>query len=198
MGFHGLYGTYDDGLAWLRVPQNRTRPTVVLTMGSSIGNFPLDEAAEFLGSFASLLGPSDTLIVGVDACKDPEKVFKAYNDEKGVTQGFYENGLVHANKALGYEAFVPVDWEVGTRYDTENSCHEAYYSPRKDVSINGVTVQKGEEISFEAAYKYGPDERVKLWHEAGLIPQVEFANTAGDYRKSKPAHEIICFSLTLN
>lgn len=34
---HGLHGTYDDGLAWLKLPENSSRPKCVVSMGSSIG-----------------------------------------------------------------------------------------------------------------------------------------------------------------
>ena len=34
---HGLYGTYDDGLDWLKMPQNKLRPKCVMSLGSSIG-----------------------------------------------------------------------------------------------------------------------------------------------------------------
>ena len=34
---HGLHGTYDDGLAWLKLPENSSRPKCVLSLGSSIG-----------------------------------------------------------------------------------------------------------------------------------------------------------------
>lgn len=184
VGLHGLYGTYDDALSWLSAPPNRTRPIAVLSMGSSIGNFPRTEAAKFLASFARALRPSDCMIVGLDGCKNPEKVFRAYNDAKGTTQAFYENGLLHANAVLGWEAFKPADWEIVTRYDEEKGCHEAFYSPRKSVVINGITIPKGEKLVFEEAFKYGPEEREELWRNAGLLTRSEFANESGDYRKS--------------
>ena len=34
---HGLLGTYEDGLDWLKLPQNRSRPKCVMSLGSSIG-----------------------------------------------------------------------------------------------------------------------------------------------------------------
>lgn len=98
--FHGLHGTYDDALGWLSNPDNRQRPTVVMSMGSSIGNFSRPGAAEFLSGFAKLLGPSDLMIIGLDACTDPDKVYRAYNDSKGITQRFYENGLVQDRKSV--------------------------------------------------------------------------------------------------
>ena len=34
---HGLHGTYDDGLDWLKLPENRYKPKCVMSLGSSIG-----------------------------------------------------------------------------------------------------------------------------------------------------------------
>lgn len=36
---HGLHGTYDDGLDWLKTPENIARPKCVMSLGSSIGQF---------------------------------------------------------------------------------------------------------------------------------------------------------------
>lgn len=80
---NGLLGTYDDGLAWLRNPENVNKPKSILSMGSSIGNFTRDEAAGFLRQFAAILGPRDNLMIGVDGCEDSQKVYRAYNDSEG-------------------------------------------------------------------------------------------------------------------
>ncbi|CAI7647897.1 unnamed protein product [Penicillium glandicola] len=181
VGFHGLHGTYDDAVGWLKSPENRKRPTVVLSMGSSMGNFSPSGAAEFLGGFSKLLSPSDFMLIGLDACKSPEKVFRAYNDTKGVTRQFYENGLVHANTVLGFEAFKPDQWEILTEYDTHEGRHQAFYTPRVDVVINGINIPKGEKLIFEEAWKYGRNERDALWRNANLISQVEYGNLTDDY-----------------
>jgi EasF-like predicted methyltransferase len=181
--FHGLHGTYDDALAWLHNPDNRKQPTCVLSMGSSLGNFHRTEAAAFLGKFATLLSPSDSLIIGLDGCKDRDKVYRAYNDSKGVTHQFYLNGLSHANAVLGYEAFKPGQWEVVCSYDEANGCHQAFYVPTEDVTINGMSLRKGEKILFEEAFKYDSQERARLWHDAGLMPVAEFGNVSDDYRE---------------
>lgn len=184
VGFHGLHGTYDDAMSWLKRPENRKRPMIVMSMGSSIGNFDRASAAEFLGGFSGLLTASDFLLIGLDACKKPEKVFRAYNDSEGVTRQFYENGLVHANKVLGFDAFKGNEWEILTGYDDQEGCHKACYAPKVDVTINGITIPKGEKLVLEEAWKYGRDERDRLWRDANLILQVEFSNTSDDYRES--------------
>ena len=86
---HGLHGTYDDGLEWLKTPENRSRPKCVMSLGSSIGTsliFPLDpysllpgnfrrhEAPDFLKQFSNVLRQSDLLLIGLDATSDPAKV----------------------------------------------------------------------------------------------------------------------------
>jgi uncharacterized SAM-dependent methyltransferase len=83
---HGLHGTYDDGLDWLKTPEIRSRPKCVMSLGSSIGEWFLfssssllirsrrREAAEFLRSFAENLETSDTMLIGLDATNDPAKV----------------------------------------------------------------------------------------------------------------------------
>ncbi|PGH11748.1 hypothetical protein AJ80_07009 [Polytolypa hystricis UAMH7299] len=178
---YGLHGTYDDALAWLMEPENRQKPTCILSMGSSIGNFTRHEAAEFLNGFAKILGPSDSMLIGLDSCKDPKKVFRAYNDSKGTTREFYLNGLSNANSILGFDAFKAGDWEAIGVYDEVEGCHRAFYSPKKDISFNGINLNKGEGIFFEQAYKYGPEEREQLWRESGLAPAAKFGNITGDY-----------------
>ncbi|EEP75506.1 conserved hypothetical protein [Uncinocarpus reesii 1704] len=177
----GLLGTYDDALAWLKRSENRRKPTWVMSMGSSMGNFTRTEAAQFLGGFAKTLGPDDALFIGLDSCKDPQKVFRAYNDSKNVTREFYLNGLVNANSILGFEAFRRMDWDVVGEYDEENGCHKAYYSPLKDVTIQDLSIQKGEKIFFEQAFKYSKQEYEALWQQSGLKPIARFSNTTGDH-----------------
>jgi L-histidine Nalpha-methyltransferase / hercynylcysteine S-oxide synthase len=181
--FSALHGTYDDGLAWLSKTVSPTTPTCVLTLGSSIGNFSRGEAALFLQSFANVLGPADLLLVGLDACQVPERVYRAYNDGQGLTHRFYRNGLDHANKLLGYEAFKREDWDVFGQYNEAEGRHEAFYVAVGDISVVEAAFKKGEKLKLEEAYKYSASQSDKLWHAAGLIQQTAYANHLGDYRK---------------
>ncbi|PYH94932.1 N-methyltransferase [Aspergillus ellipticus CBS 707.79] len=178
---HGLHGTYDDALSWLNNPENRESPTVILSMGSSLGNFDRSSASKFLSQYSKILGPSDLMIIGLDSCVDSDKVYKAYNDSKGITRQFYENGLVHANSVLGYEAFKPDEWNVETDYDIVEGRHQAFYVPTRDVTINGILLPKGERLIFEEAFKYDARQCEELWHEAGFIHDFEFTNASGEY-----------------
>ncbi|KAF3482208.1 DUF323 domain-containing protein [Arthroderma uncinatum] len=172
----GLWGTYDDGLDWLNKPVNRNRPTWVMSLGSSMGNFNPTEAAGFLEGFARSLGPADSMVIGFDPCKDPEQVFRAYNDSKGVTRQFYLNGLSNANTILGFEAFKPGEWDAIGEFDPVQGCHRAFYVPLTDLVIKDINLKKGEKIFFEQAYKYGDEDCEILWSRAGLRPAQRFGD----------------------
>lgn len=186
MHHHGLFGTYDDGLAWLQKPENLRRPKCILWMGSSIGNLDRPEAAEFLKGFSEILRGQDTMLIGIDACQDGDKVFHAYNDSEGKTHEFILNGLIHANKLSGKEIFRKDDWEVIGEYDEKAGRHQAFISPVRDVMVERVPVEAREKIRIEESYKYSLIQSTDLWQKAQLVPRARFGNRNNQYRKSFP------------
>ncbi|KAL8695927.1 MAG: hypothetical protein Q9224_003069 [Gallowayella concinna] len=178
---HGLLGTYDDGLEWLKRSDRQQRPTWILSLGSSIGNFGREEAVAFLQGFAATLGGNDRMLVGLDACQDAQKVYRAYNDMRGKTHEFVLNGLLHANRLLSKEAFKLQDWTVIGEFDEAAGRHQAFYSPNKSLVIDGVYLEAGEKIRVEESYKYTTVQRNELWHKVGLVQQVCFGNKTDDY-----------------
>ncbi|KAF4549171.1 Histidine-specific methyltransferase-like protein [Elsinoe fawcettii] len=177
----GLWGTYDDGLAWLKQPKNLKRPKTILSLGSSIGNFDRKEAAEFLAQFRDVLGAGDSFLLGVDACTNPEKVYHAYNDRHGLTHEFVLQGLSQANQLLGYVAFNVADWEVIGEYDSAAGRHHAFVSPKKDVVVEGIQIPAGERIRIEESYKYDFAQSEELFQAAGMIEGTRWTNDDGDY-----------------
>ncbi|KAH7159828.1 C-type lectin protein [Dactylonectria estremocensis] len=167
---HGLLGTYDDGREWLKQPAIAGRSKCILHLGSSIGNFPRDKASDFLRGFADVLRPSDTLLIGVDSCSDPAKVYHAYNDDQGLTHQFVLNGLTHANNLLGEEAFDLANWSVIGEYvyDTEGGRHQAFVSPIRSTEVLGSTIMPHERIQIEQSLKYSQVETARLWATAGF------------------------------
>ncbi|KIW01917.1 dimethylhistidine N-methyltransferase [Verruconis gallopava] len=177
----GLHGTYDDGLQWLKSEQIAKRSKAILSMGSSIGNFARHEAVRFLRSFSDVLQTSDVLLIGIDACKDPDKVFRAYNDSQGVTHEFVLNGLQHANQLLGHDAFDVEKWRVIGEYDEVNGKHHAFVSPVQDMNIDGILIKAGERIRIEESFKYDLIDRSRLWEGAGLIEGASWTNAEANY-----------------
>ncbi|MCJ1312598.1 hypothetical protein MMC25_006272 [Agyrium rufum] len=182
---HGLHGTYDDGLEWLTKPEDKDRSKCILSLGSSIGNFNRIEAAEFLRSFARVIGPNDILLMGIDGCQNKDKIYQAYNDKYGKTHEFVLNGLVHANQLMGKEVFDIDDWYVVGEYDSAAGRHHAFVIPNKDVAIEGVHIKAGEHVRIEESYKYSPSQVDALWEAAGLAPYAVFGDSSGQYYLSE-------------
>jgi L-histidine Nalpha-methyltransferase / hercynylcysteine S-oxide synthase len=179
--FNALHGTYDDGLEWLQKLQNDGRSTCVLTLGSSLGNFTREGAAQFLSSFRKALKPSDLIIIGLDACQKPERVHKAYNDSEKVTEQFYRNGLEHANRILGREVFKQDEWRIEGIYDDREQKHQASYVTVKAINDKDFMFAKDEKVHLEDAFKYAEAQSDALWHQAGLLPQTSFSNKTHDH-----------------
>ncbi|KAL1652125.1 hypothetical protein SLS58_000250 [Diplodia intermedia] len=178
---YGLHGTYDDGMEWMKRPEIASRPKTVLWIGSSVGNFKRDEAGPFLQSVTDSLQTGDKLLIGIDACKDPERVYHAYNDRDNVTHDFILNGLKNANRILGSEQFKPGEWEVIGEYDSQNGRHHAFVSPLKNVTIDGVDIEAGERLRIEESYKYSAEETRQLWEIGQVAEGARWTNKAGNY-----------------
>ncbi|KAJ4379613.1 hypothetical protein N0V86_004794 [Didymella sp. IMI 355093] len=187
---YGLHGTYDHALEWLKSSSVKDKPKTILWLGSSLGNFKRHESAPFLAGFSDAIKPGDTMLIGIDSCKDPSRVYHAYNDEQNVTHEFILNGLKHANRLMNNETFKLDEWEVIGEFDEEAGRHQAFVSPLKDVTIEGVKIFKGERVRIEESYKYSRGEILELWEGAGLAENGVWSTDRGDYGLhfvSKPA-----------
>ncbi len=152
-------------------------------MGSSIGNIDRAEAADFLKEFSKALRDQDSMLIGIDACQESDKVYHAYNDKQGTTHEFILNGLIHANRLMGKEVFRKDDWKVIGEYDELAGRHQAFYSPIKDVAVEGTLIRAGEKIRVEESYKYSVLQINELWQRAGLRVQARFGDRTDEYRK---------------
>jgi len=89
--------TYESGL--IEIARTRAR-TLVLFLGSNIGNFDRPGANEFLRSIRAALEPGDDLLIGADLVKPESELLLAYDDPLGVTAAFNRNLLVRVNREL--------------------------------------------------------------------------------------------------
>lgn len=191
----GLLGTYDDGLAWLKQAEYAKRPKTILSLGSSIGNFPRNEAAEFLSQFVDIFTTNDSFLLGIDGCTDGSAVYHAYNDREGLTHEFILNGLKHANELLDREVFHVPDWQVIGEYDEQAGRHHAFVAPLKDVTVEGVNIGAGERVRIEESYKYDADQRRQLWNDAGVTEGASWTNTGGNYALNLLARPKVAFPM---
>ena len=137
-------------------------PVLFALLGSTIGNFAREAAAELLSNVRSAMREDDLFLLGADlrpgAGKSIERLEAAYNDEQGVTADFNLNMLRALNR------------DAGTNFDLASFRHRAFYNEEKgriemhlvaetaqDVQIPGggvARIREGESIRTELSCKY--------------------------------------------
>ena len=163
---------YEAGLA--RVTSEPTPgPTLVLFLGSNIGNFDPQGTVRFLRGVHAALEPGDALLLGTDLVKEPADLLLAYNDPLGVTAAFNRNLLTRLNR------------EYRASFDERRFAHQAIWNPvesriemhlvsleRQRVSISGLdlelTFAQGEGIWTESSYKFEPADVAVRCERAGF------------------------------
>lgn len=167
---NGIIGEYEQALDI--VSEVYSQPKLLVFLGSSIGNFDLRHAEDFLKKISANMNAGDSLLIGFDLVKDERILNAAYNDTEGVTAEFNLNLLNRINK------------EFGSPIDINNFEHTAFFNPAKSrmemhliskcdqtFSLNGsgeISFRKNETIHTENSYKF-TDEMIKdLAAAAGL------------------------------
>ena len=141
--------------------------------GSTIGNFPAEQAALLLRHMREMLAGGG-LLIGVDLIKDPQILHNAYNDAAGVTAAFNKNLLARANR------------ELDAGFDLDAFAHYAPYNPRsqriemylmslkrQSVTLAGQSISfaAGEAIHTEDSHKYSIESFRELSARAGFHPR---------------------------
>ena len=94
--------TYLEGLAAaVGRPGGAGGGTLVVFLGSNIGNFDPPAADHFLQGVRDALGRGGALLLGTDLVKPEADLLLAYDDPLGVTAAFNLNLLVRVNRELG-------------------------------------------------------------------------------------------------
>ncbi|WP_422107193.1 L-histidine N(alpha)-methyltransferase [Winogradskyella sp.] len=75
-------------------------PSLLLFLGSNIGNYQEDKAIELLRLFNENMKVNDKLLVGFDLKKNPITIHNAYYDKHGITKRFNLNLLLRINREL--------------------------------------------------------------------------------------------------
>jgi L-histidine Nalpha-methyltransferase len=154
---HGVIGDYIQAMEHIRAEWPNRR-TIVLFLGSTIGNFDSEGAVSFLKSLQQSLMPCDLLLAGFDMEKDVRLMKAAYSDVHGVTSEFNLNLLVRLNRELS-ATFDVAQFEHKAVYNSESCAMESYLVSRTKQRVdvgNGVLVEfsRGESILTECSHKY--------------------------------------------
>ena len=146
---------------------------LIVFFGSSIGNFEIDEARDFLKAVRISMNDKDFLLVGFDMIKDEFLIEPAYNDKAGFTAQFNLNLLTRMNR------------ELGCNFDIHEYVHYAFFNRKKDriemhlksksdqeFRISGsdriFQISQDETIHTESSYKYSEKKIQELAIRSGF------------------------------
>jgi dimethylhistidine N-methyltransferase len=163
---------FEDGLDAIMREESGDR-TLVLFLGSNIGNFDQRGSAALLDRIAASLGPDDALLLGADLVKPERDLLMAYDDPLGVSAAFNLNVLLRINRELG-----------GT-FDLRAFRHRAVWNAscsRMDMFLVSIRPQRvrieavdlefelreGEAIWTESSHKYTTDGLIGQLRNSGL------------------------------
>ena len=164
----------------------------LLWLGSSLGNFTRQEAADFLRQYAEEgMKPGDTFLIGIDSTDDAALIETAYGDPAGVTEAFILNGVDNASRILSEATGKPNDlagnkFNYVHRYNVTEGCHEAYIQAKEDLNIDAgsrgtFTIKKDELLAIERSYKFSATDSQYLLDHAKLRSVQKWSDPTGAY-----------------
>jgi L-histidine N-alpha-methyltransferase len=179
-------GTYEAGLR--RAPRDRPGggSTLVLLLGSNIGNSGPPAAVRLLRSIRSALRPGDWLLLGADLVKPEPELLLAYDDPLGVTAAFNKNVLQRINRQLGAD-FDLTRFTHRAIWRPDVSCVEMHLVSRhaQAVAIPAadcvVSFDADEIIHTESSYKYRPESIDRLGERAGFSPETRWTDDSARF-----------------
>ena len=150
-----------------------TARTVVLFLGSTIGNLDPHAAVAMLRDLRRGLAPGDALFLGADLRKSRDVLEPAYDDPLGVTAAFNLNLLGRINR------------ELGGQFALDSFRHRAFYDEKlgriemhlvstraQRVRIDALDLEidfaEGETIHTESSYKHDAHTLAELAASAGF------------------------------
>ncbi|MEM9187639.1 MAG: L-histidine N(alpha)-methyltransferase [Myxococcota bacterium] len=174
----GLVCEYDDGLRWLAAEEEQ-RQSLVMFLGSNIGNFNRGQARAFLRRLWGGLQHGDRVLIGFDLKKDIDVLLRAYNDPAGVTAKFNLNLLTRINRELGGNFDTEKFRHFGT-YDVFSGAMESYLVSleRQTVYIEAIRLafqfDPWEPVHTEYSYKYLRSDVHTLAKDCGYTIDAEY------------------------
>jgi dimethylhistidine N-methyltransferase len=178
--------SFEDGLDAvtrdLRRPVKDSDPdgrTLVLMLGSNIGNFDSVASAALLERICARLAPGDAVLLGADLVKPEHDLLLAYNDPLGVSAAFNLNVLLRINR------------ELDGNFDLHGFRHRAVWnascsrmemflvssrSQRVRIEAIGLEMdlEAGEAIWTESSYKYSAEGSIDQLGAAGFAPVAQW------------------------
>jgi dimethylhistidine N-methyltransferase len=166
------------------IPHRDRHRTVVLFLGSTIGNLDPEAALSMLRELRSALMPGDALLLGADLRKSRAILEPAYDDPLGVTAAFNLNLLGRINRELGGH-FSLSSFQHRAFYNEELSRIEMHLVSRvaQVVHIDSLSLdvpfEEGESIHTENSYKHDDASLRALMDASGFRIETMWTDSKG-------------------
>ena len=167
-----------------RRPVSRQTRTVVLFLGSTIGNLDPDTAISMLRDLRQGLSPGDAFFLGADLRKSRAILEPAYDDPLGVTAAFNLNLLGRINRELGGH-FALDTFRHRAFYDEEHGRIEMHLvstrSQRVRIDALELEIELAEEetIHTESSYKHDRNTLAGLAAQSGFAIEKMWTDSRG-------------------
>ena len=152
-------------------PTSKESRRIIYFPGSTIGNFPREDAMALLAGMAENAGADGGVLIGVDLDKDRDVLRAAYNDSQGVTAEFNLNVLKRINDELG-GTFDLSKFKHEAVFNDGRSCIEMHLISTKRQTVNvckySFEFEENESVLTEYSHKYTIDAFGEMTNEAGL------------------------------
>lgn len=170
LNVNAILGEYEPSL--LLASELFKEPKLVIFLGSSIGNFDLPKAAEFMQIIGKNINKGDFLLIGFDMVKDTGILNAAYNDSELITAEFNLNILKRINR------------ELGADFNLNKFSHRAFFNENKSrvemhlvsdcmqsvkICEKEIQFNTGESIHTENSYKFTDEMINSLAKESSLL-----------------------------
>ncbi|MFB6258458.1 MAG: L-histidine N(alpha)-methyltransferase [Flavobacteriales bacterium] len=158
----------------------------LLFLGGNFGNFDKKSGDDLLFRFAEALNAGDRLLIGFDLKKDPRRIHRAYDDEKGVTKAFNLNLLERMNRELGadidpdaflhYPIYDPLEGEVRSYLVSKKE----QVATIEELDLQ-VTFDAWEAVFTERSRKFSFAEIRDLAERTGFREYSSYTDPEGDF-----------------
>lgn len=179
-------GEYQAAMVEIQRKGSLGARTLVLFLGSTLGNLDPEERRALLGDIRRLLEPGDALLLGVDLKKSEDVLIPAYDDPLGVTAAFNLNLLVRINRELG-GGFDVTAFRHRALYNREEGRIEMHLESRREQTVPirdlglEIPFAAGETIFTESSYKFDLGQIADLASRAGFELERTWTDSAGRF-----------------
>ncbi|SHG99461.1 L-histidine N(alpha)-methyltransferase [Winogradskyella jejuensis] len=155
----------------LKVNKESNYPSLLLFLGSNIGNYKQERAVELLELFNENMKNGDKLLIGMDLKKNPIIIHNAYYDKHGITKRFNLNLLLRINRELDAD-FKIDDFDFYCHYNPDTGEVKSYIVSLRNQK---VTIKK-----LNKTFDFGYNELIwtELSKKYDLLEIKQLANMA--------------------